>query len=46
VSVLERSRAQTLLAMLAERDLMCSAHVPTELEQRRRRIVLEVSGVR
>ncbi len=34
--VLERSRAQVLLAMLAERDVVFSADVPPELDRRRR----------
>lgn len=34
--VLERSRAQVLLAMLAERDIVFSADVPAELDRERR----------
>jgi CHAT domain-containing protein/Tfp pilus assembly protein PilF len=36
--ILERSRARTLLAMLAERDLVFTADVPEELERERKRI--------
>jgi CHAT domain-containing protein/Flp pilus assembly protein TadD len=36
--VLERSRARTLLAMMAERDLLFSADVPDDIERERKRI--------
>ena len=39
--VLERSRARTLLAMLAERDLVFTADVPEEIERERKRIAWE-----
>ncbi|MEM7583162.1 MAG: CHAT domain-containing protein [Acidobacteriota bacterium] len=35
--IVERSRARSFLEMLAERDLVFSADIPTELESRRRR---------
>ena len=38
-ALLERSRAQSFLAMLAERDLAFSADVPDELEARRKRLI-------
>ncbi len=41
VSMLERSRAQMVLAMLAERDLMFSAQIQPDLERRRRKVALE-----
>lgn len=43
--ILERSRAQSLLTMLAERDLVFSADVPPELEEERRRINFEYDRV-
>jgi CHAT domain-containing protein/Tfp pilus assembly protein PilF len=36
--IFERSRARTLLSMLAERDLIFSADVPEEVERERKRI--------
>jgi CHAT domain-containing protein/Tfp pilus assembly protein PilF len=39
--VLERSRARTLLAMLAERDLLFSADLPEETERERKHIAWE-----
>ena len=36
--ILEKSRAQTLLAMLAERDLVFTADLPGELERERKRM--------
>ena len=39
--VLERSRARSLLAMLAERDLSFKSDVPPELERERRQIAAE-----
>jgi CHAT domain-containing protein/Tfp pilus assembly protein PilF len=36
--VLERSRARTLLAMMAERDLLFTADVPEDIERERKRI--------
>jgi CHAT domain-containing protein/Tfp pilus assembly protein PilF len=37
-STLERSRARTLLAMMAERDLIFTADIPADVEQERKRI--------
>jgi CHAT domain-containing protein/Tfp pilus assembly protein PilF len=39
--ILERSRARTLLAMLAERDLVFTADLPEQIERERRRIAWE-----
>jgi CHAT domain-containing protein/Tfp pilus assembly protein PilF len=39
--ILERSRARTLLAMLAERDLVFAADLPKETERERKRIAWE-----
>ena len=39
--ILERSRARTLLAMLAERDLVFTADVPEDTERERKRIAWE-----
>jgi CHAT domain-containing protein/Tfp pilus assembly protein PilF len=39
--ILERSRARTLLAMMAERDLVFTADISAELEQERKRIAWE-----
>jgi CHAT domain-containing protein/Tfp pilus assembly protein PilF len=43
--VLERSRARTLLAMLAERDLVFTADVPEETERERKRIAWEYDQI-
>ena len=43
--VLERSRAQAQLAMLAERDLMFGGQIPADLERRRRRLASEADRV-
>jgi CHAT domain-containing protein/Tfp pilus assembly protein PilF len=43
--VLERSRAQALLAMLAERDLLFTADIPPELERERRAAAAEADRV-
>jgi CHAT domain-containing protein len=45
VHVLERYRARSLLAMLAERDILFAADVPTELAGERRRIDAEYDSV-
>jgi CHAT domain-containing protein/Tfp pilus assembly protein PilF len=39
--ILERSRARTLLAMLAERDLVFTTDVPEEIDRERKRIAWE-----
>jgi CHAT domain-containing protein len=39
--VLERSRARTLLAMLAERDLVFTADIPDDIDRERKRIAWE-----
>jgi CHAT domain-containing protein/Tfp pilus assembly protein PilF len=44
-SVLERSRARSLLAMLAERDLVFSRDIPIELERARRRLATEYDEI-
>ncbi|MCP4658250.1 MAG: CHAT domain-containing protein [bacterium] len=40
-AVLERSRARSFLAMLAERDLLFTADVPQEVEHARRRLTVQ-----
>lgn len=44
-AILERSRSNTQLAMLAERDIMFSADIPVELERRRRKAAAEFDRV-
>lgn len=43
--ILERSRARSLLSMLAERDLTFSAEIPEDLEQERKRIDVEYDRI-
>jgi CHAT domain-containing protein/Tfp pilus assembly protein PilF len=43
--ILERSRARSLLAMLAERDLAFSADIPSSLETRRRTVARRYEAV-